>query len=203
MADPARPRGAALLALALLLAACSGSTTPEVPVDTAPVAETVPDGEAVVWTEPEGGRRRLIGFDAVLATVTTDDGRRCEVCLMVAETPEQKTRGLMHVTDPELGGHDGLVFVSDEPVTSRFWMRNTPLPLTAVFFDVDGRHLDTVAMEPCPDDTPDAACPRHGPAAPHRYGVELAARTPAELLMEPGSVLHLTDRPCPRELAGR
>lgn len=213
--DPVRSPGAAPLRAAVLatvltvlvLTACSTDADPPPPESTTttvdPSDEAVPTGDQARWSEPENGRRRLVGFGAALATVTAADGRTCELCLMVARTPDQKTRGLMHVTDPDLGGHDGLVFVNDEPVTSRFWMRNTPLPLTAVFFDADGRYLDSAAMEPCPDDTADLLCPRHGPDEAHLLGVELAARTPAELLMEPGSVLTLTDRPCPAPPTGR
>lgn len=190
------------MVLTAVLPACSGGETASVDTTTS-VSETVPTGSDTPWAAPERGRRRLVGFDAVMGTVTAADGAICEVCLLVAERPDRRTRGLMHVTDPELGGHDGIVFVNDPPQTGQFWMRSTRLPLTAVFFDEAGGYLESTAMEPCPDDVADAFCPRYGPDEPFRYGVELAARTPAELLMEGGSVLTLTDEPCPEVLDGR
>lgn len=187
----------------LLLAACGDGGTAE-PVDrTAPsIVETTTASTAPASANPEDDGD-LDDFPSVLATVTAADGSSCEVCLLAADTPERRTRGLMFVTDPELDGHDGMVFTSDEATVGAFWMRNTRLPLTAVFFDEDGVHLEAIEMEPCPDETADADCPRYGPREPFRHAVELAARTPAELLMEEGSVLTLTDRPCPDRLAGR
>src|SRR5699024_7360057 len=140
---------------------------------------------------------------SALATVEADDGSSCEICVLVADTEERRATGLMFVTDPELGGHDGMAFVDDEPSTGAFWMRNTRLPLTAVFFDGDGVYLSQEEMEPCPDDVADLMCPRYGPDEPFLVAVELAARSPDELLMRPGSVLTITDESCPEQLAGR
>jgi len=142
-------------------------------------------------------------FGETVATVTAADGRTCEVCLLVADTPEQRRRGLMEVTDPALGGYDGMVFVNEQPEPGGFWMRNTRIPLTAVFFDGDGAYLSAESMVPCPDDVADANCPSYAPPAPFLYGVELADRSADDLLMTEGSRLELADRPCPATLDGR
>ena len=67
-------------------------------------------------------------------------------CMLLAATQAQHNRGLMQVTDPTLGGYDGMVFRFDTDVKDRFYMRNTPMPLSIAFIAserrrrVDHRH---------------------------------------------------------------
>src|SRR5699024_12716524 len=122
---------------------------------------------------------------------------------MVAEHQDHGRPGHRSVTHPDIGGHDGLVFVNESEVTNRFWMRDTPMPLTIAFFDGDHRMIETVDMEPCPDDLADAECPTHGIDSPHVLALEIAGRSPDELLLEEGARIELTDRDCPEQLAGR
>lgn len=219
----AGPRHGAVILLAIavlgtLLVACSDdgsgsetAATSTTVVDATvmggadPIApdESVPDGDSVAWVEAGHGRRRLVGFGQRLVTITTPEGESCELCVMVAETRDQQRRGLMFVTDRELGGHDGLLFVNESPVTSGFWMRNTRIPLTAAFFDRHHEMIETVDMEPCPDDVPDAGCPRHGTSVPFAMALEIAARTPDELLLVSGARIELSAEACPEVLAGR
>ncbi|MCB0978504.1 MAG: DUF192 domain-containing protein [Acidimicrobiales bacterium] len=167
----------------------SGSTTSSEPVAT---TTSAPDN---------GSRTRLDGFGEVLVQVRAADGRTCEACMLLAETSAQRARGLMEVTDRTLGGYDGMLFsYSDRPGTGGFWMRNTRIPLTSVFFDPDGRYLDSFAMTPCPDSTSDADCPRYGPDEPFGTVVELAALEPVDLLMGPGSTIEVKGSHCPAKL---
>jgi uncharacterized membrane protein (UPF0127 family) len=76
----------------------------------------------------------------------------------------------MEVTDPDLGGHDGMVFVYDEDATGGFWMRDTPMPLSIAYLDAGGRIVSTTDMAPC-GDSPD--CPEYPAAGPYRYAVEV------------------------------
>lgn len=156
---------------------------------------------ATTSTLDTGTRTRLDGFGEVFVQVRASDGRTCEACLLLAETSAQRARGLMEVTDRTLGGYDGMLFsYADRPGTGGFWMRNTRIPLTGVFFDPDGRYLDSFAMTPCPDSTSDADCPRYGPDDPFGTVVELAALEPADLLMEPGSTIEVKGSQCPAKL---
>ena len=152
-----------------------------------------------------GGRTPLPGFGQVRVEVTAADGSTCELCLLLAETGEQRARGLMEVTDPSLGGYDGMLFAYDDdlPGSGGFWMRNTRIPLVGVFFDLDGAYLDAFDMVPCPDATTDPDCPRYGPGVAFDTVIELAALEPTEVLLTEGSSIEVVGDDCPRELAGR
>jgi len=151
-----------------------------------------------------GGRTPLAGFGQVRIEVRAPDGRSCQACFLLAEDAAQRARGLMEVTDASLGGYDGMLFdYADLPGSGGFWMRNTRLPLESVFFDLDGRHLASFSMVPCPDATADADCPRYGPDVPFGTVIELTALRPEDLLLVEGSTIEVVDRTCPARLDGR
>ena len=165
---------------------------------------TTTTSTAVASTIELGGRRPLADFGQVRIRIRAADGRTCEACMLAAETPEQRSRGLMEVTDPALGGYDGMLFsFPDRPGSGGFWMRRTRIPLRSVFFDAQGRYLANFAMTPCPDSTADVDCPRYGPDVPYASVVELAALEPADLLMGEGSTITVAGTDCPARLAGR
>jgi uncharacterized membrane protein (UPF0127 family) len=190
---------AAVVLAAAPLAACGGSS--DSPVAVAP---TTPAGLVGEWADQEvGGRTPLRGFGAVAATITAADGTVCEVCLLGAFSSEQRAAGLMYVTDPELGGHDGMVFTFDDDVATGFWMRNTRLPLSIAYFDADGVLVSVADMEPCPDGE---NCPVYAAAAPFRYAVEVPQGQLADIgVVGPDgataeardAVLEVSDQPCP------
>ena len=129
-----------LAALGLLLAAgCAGSGADD-PSGTAPV-----------------------GFGTVLLRIAG-----VERCAWLAETEDERARGLMDVTD--LGGKAGMLFRFPADHTGTFWMRDTPTPLTIAFVGADGSVVSTSDMEPC-GDVPD--CPSYGAAGPYRYALEV------------------------------
>jgi uncharacterized membrane protein (UPF0127 family) len=129
------------------------------------------------------------GFDRVLARITSVDGEVCEVCLWLAATTEQRQRGLMGVTD--LGDADGMAFVYEAPHTGAFWMKNTLLPLSIGFYADDG-YLGTFDMQPCTADP----CPNYPTPIDFTVAIETELGGLAELGIEPGSTLDLTDLAC-------
>lgn len=134
-------------------------------------APTTPAGLVGAWTSEVGGRGQLEGFGEVSAKVTAADGSETHLCLLAALTAAQRAAGLMFVTDASLGGHDGMVFVFDEDVSSGFWMRNTRLPLSIAYFDADGMLVSVADMDPCPDAAP--TCPSYAAGGPFRYAIEV------------------------------
>jgi uncharacterized membrane protein (UPF0127 family) len=207
-------------ALVAAAAACAADDTgsaaaPDEAVEAVP--GLVPDWLASVTTAPTvpaglgedvgpevGGRAPLAGFGEVAAVITGADGEPCEVCLLAALTTDQRARGLMEVTDPALGGYDGMVFAFETDVTSGFWMRNTPMPLSIAYFDADGVLVSQADMAPCPPET--ATCPSYPADGPFRYAVEVPQGRLADIGVvgpdgEPAgprdAALVLTGTPCP------
>lgn len=178
----------------------SATTAPAGSAPTTAVAAVAATDDPTVTWEPEvRGRRRLAGFGEVLATVTAADGSTCQVCLLHASEEAQRQRGLMYVTDPALGGYDGMLFSFAADSGGGFWMRHTRLSLVAVYLDAAGRFGSAADMAPCSDASPD--CPVYPSTAPYRSVVELAGRTQAEVLLEPGSMLRVDADVCPEALA--
>jgi len=110
--------------------------------------------------EPE----ELDGFST--STIWIDEH---ELVVVVAETPRQRSQGLMGVTD--LGGLDGMLFVFQSESTGGFWMKDTLIPLDIAFFDAGGVLVDVLTMEPCTADP----CPSYRPSGPYLTAVEAPA----------------------------
>jgi uncharacterized membrane protein (UPF0127 family) len=116
------------------------------------------------------GRAPLEGFGEISGTVSSADGDEQSVCLLLAETDAQRERGLMEVTDPTLGGYDGMAFVFGEDTSTSFYMRNTPMPLSIAFLAADGQLVSAVDMSPCADVS---SCPLYPAGGPYRYAIEV------------------------------
>jgi len=174
-----RQRPVLLLAMctaaAVLLAACSSGAgrTPSTALD------------ASVSAAP-------VGFETAEVRVRRADGSVCVLCTYVARTPEEQRRGLMGVTN--LDGFDGMTFVFDPPTASNFWMRNTVLALTGVWFDAEGGYLGAYDMQPCPDDQ--TACPLYGPGRPAATVVEFLLGDDQRFGIGEGAVLESVGGPC-------
>lgn len=164
----------------LALAACSGAGDAAV----APTSTTsAPPTTTVAGVPPDGYR-------AVQAAVTAADGEVCELCVWLAETADQRSRGLMYATT--LQPAQAMAFVYPRPTTSSFWMRNTSLPLSIAFYDAAGAFMDSFDMAPCTS----VACPSYPTPRQFSVAVETYAGDLPQLLMVPGSTLELTDLPC-------
>jgi uncharacterized protein len=132
------------------------------------------NGEATstsVASEPPG-TVVPVGFDLAQVTITTEDGADQSVRAWVADSTEERARGLMDVTD--LGNADGMLFVFDDAAVRRFYMWQTPMPLDIAFFAADGAFVGSAAMEPCLQ--PSAAdCARYAPDEPFQFALEVPA----------------------------
>jgi uncharacterized membrane protein (UPF0127 family) len=114
-------------------------------------------------------RKALAGFGETKVKVKTPE-ELLEFCLLLAANDIQRARGLMEVIDPSLGGYDGMLFRYDQDVTEKFWMHNTPMPLSIAFVDATGALVSTADMTPCEDSD---QCPDYPPAGPYRTAIEV------------------------------
>ena len=135
------------------------------------------------------------GFTTVRATITDPAGDECEVCLWLADSPDERGRGLMGVTD--LGGAVGMAFLFEAPTNVDFYMFQTPTPLSIAWFDVNGAWVGSADMAPCTDQPADA-CPRYSPGAEYDLAIEVFADAGgsdalAELGLADGSTVVLLD----------
>jgi uncharacterized membrane protein (UPF0127 family) len=120
---------------------------------------------------PDGAARvPLVGFGETQLAVRSVSGQLLEWCLLLAANERQWQRGLMQVTDPELGGYAGMVFRFPNDTTVPFYMRNTPQPLSIAYVDATGTIVSTADMAPCPDVD---GCPDYLPGGPYRIAIEV------------------------------
>jgi uncharacterized membrane protein (UPF0127 family) len=137
----------------------AGGATPP-----APVTETTASITGAESTVPVLVPDLLAGLDQEVVGLGGAD-----LLVAVADDPETRAQGLMGVTD--LGDLDGMLFVLDAAAVTRFWMKDTLIPLDIAFFDDERAFVASFSMEPCTADP----CPSYGPDVPVRYAVEVPA----------------------------
>lgn len=86
------------------------------------------------------------------------------VKLMIADTPERRTHGLMLTNN--LCDDCGMLFIFDKSEVLSFWMKNTPLPLSIAFIKDNG------AVDSIHDMSPQAL-DSHTSLSPVRYAIEM------------------------------
>jgi len=107
----------------------------------------------------------------------------------LALTSAQQQRGLMF---RKRAPQDGLLFVFPRATSGGFWMKNTLVPLTIVFFDTAGKSVRRLTMTPCRKDP----CPIYDPERQYRYALELRVNDerPAKRLGPPDELRRLLQR---------
>ncbi|MQB00704.1 MAG: DUF192 domain-containing protein [Actinobacteria bacterium] len=121
----------ACLSIAFILTgiACGGSSEgPEPNRELPPGSPTFGHGRALIDTRD----------DSVLLDVE------------IAQTDEQRAFGLMK--RERLAEDSGMVFLFFEEHSGGFWMKDTLIPLSIAFFDIDGDIVRILDMEPCEAD---------------------------------------------------
>lgn len=84
----------------------------------------------------------------------------------IAQTPEERTRGLMNVES--LPENSGMVFLNGQLSKSPFWMKDTKFPLDIAFWDEQSTIVDTLTMQPCTGEP----CPLYYPSAEYVSALE-------------------------------
>jgi uncharacterized protein len=111
------------------------------------------------------------GEARVTSVVLHGDQGPVPVQVEEAASPAEREEGLMGRTS--LGPDRGMIFlfsdVSDGPVTSAFWMKDTLIPLSVAFWDANGRIVGIRNMDPCTTDP----CPTYGSPEPYVGALEV------------------------------
>jgi uncharacterized membrane protein (UPF0127 family) len=152
-------------------------TAAESAVDAALPAPVSAPGSATVGVEPEG-------FTAATVEITKADGTTCEVCLWLADTAEERSRGLMGVTN--LGTAAGMAFVFEQPTSGSFYMFQTVTPLSIGWFAPGGALVSMADMDPCESDDSNQ-CERFPAGADFDLAIEVFQGDLAAVGIEPGS----------------
>ncbi len=107
----------------------------------------------------------------------------------LALTPRARGRGLMF---RKRAPADGMLFVFPADTGGGFWMKNTLVPLSIVFFDSNGVRVRRLSMRPCTVEE----CPVYLPRKRYRFALELPAGDSrrAQRLGPPDALSRLLER---------
>jgi uncharacterized membrane protein (UPF0127 family) len=111
-------------------------------------------------------RAMYLPTDAAPLVVIGKDGVKRQFTVEIADTPDERARGLMF--RPALAPDHGMLFVFPYTREVSFWMENTPQPLDLVFIKDDGRVAAVMKGEPFSRAIID-------PQVPVRYVLELGS----------------------------
>ena len=120
---------------------------------------------AVFAQEP--GSPMILPVDPAPLVASTDDGE-VRFQIEVADTPEERSRGLMF--RERMPENQGMLFVFPQSLPVGFWMQNTILPLDLLFVSEEGEVRAILPGVPFSTDT-------ISPGEPVRFVLELNAGT--------------------------
>jgi hypothetical protein len=129
--------------------------------------------------EPVHGRTET----PILVRIRTNGGTIELKALQVARTPEARAEGLMDRTSLPPDG--GMAFLFEAETTAAFWMKDTLIPLSILFWQGDGRIIDILDMSPCRADP----CPVYRASAPYVGAIEMNRGAFERLGVEVGDTL--------------
>lgn len=124
-------------------------------------------------------------FDQGTVVIETDD-QPVIFRVEVAQTPEQRAYGLMN--REQLDDDAGMVFLFFEEHRGGFWMKDTLIPLSIAFFDVDGEILRILDMVPCEEEP----CKVYDPGVTYSGALEVNRGAFEREGVEEGDIIRLT-----------
>ena len=121
------------------------------------------------WNKEASSRYVSVKLFATNGDVTF----RCKV----VDTPSSMARGLMDVE--HLEPDEGMLFIYPWPVTDGFWMKDTVLPLTVIWFNKHGEYVDHANMTPMSTDI-------YRPRGEYSYALEILTSVAGTLMLAEG-----------------
>lgn len=124
-------------------------------------------------------------FGSGRALIDTEDGSVL-LDIEIAQTDEQRAFGLMK--RESLPEDSGMAFLFFEEHSGGFWMKDTLIPLSIAFFDVDGDILRILDMEPCEADP----CEIYDPGVAYHGALEVNRGAFADWGVQEGDHIEIT-----------
>lgn len=124
-------------------------------------------------------------FNTGTALIDTSHGSVL-VHVLVAQTKAQWSYGLMN--RDSIPSDAGMIFLFQSPTTLSFWMKNTKIPLSIAFFNVNGKIESILDMDPCFKDP----CRTYSPGVPYSGALEVNQGAFSKWGVATGDTLHLT-----------
>jgi uncharacterized membrane protein (UPF0127 family) len=117
-------------------------------------------------SEPSAAPSAIATVPAWLTRITfvNEAGAEIDLFVEVADSPEERTRGLMF--RESLPEDQGMLFVFEQEGNHSFWMKDTTIPLSIVFIEGEGEIIGIQDMEPLSEEL-------HAPGEPYLYAVEV------------------------------
>jgi hypothetical protein len=106
-------------------------------------------------------------YRTIPLTVVTAKGKRIDLQVETATTPDARRYGLMFRTS--LPEYSGMLFVYTQDQPQSFWMKNTLIPLDAIFINSKKEIVSIKTMTPCKTEV----CPAYPSDAPAQYIIEV------------------------------
>lgn len=105
-----------------------------------------------------------------------------------AQTPEKQKQGLMgRVSLPK---NSGMLFIFPDEKQRNFWMKNTLIPLEALFISSKGAINEITSLMPCPPKT--FNCPIYESINPARFVLEVNAGFTERAKIIEGDILEIS-----------
>jgi len=100
-------------------------------------------------------------------TITNSAGQEIHIYVEIADEWPELQKGLMY--QENLPEDEGMLFIFSSSGNYPFWMKNTLIPLDAIYISENGTIVDILQMEPCVSDP----CPSYPPDADALYVLEV------------------------------
>ena len=133
----------------------------------------------------------ILGFALTSPTTVQFRDSNTSLNVEVAETPDERERGLMY--REKLGIENGMLFVFPEEDYRGFWMKNTLIPLDMIFVDAEGRIINIEEAYPEPN-TSEENLKTYRSDEPAKYVIETNSSFTERRNVEEGDRVVIPDR---------